>query len=64
MKRNKIPKMSLVKNIVKNRHGFYSIFQLYIIDGDELKDDPVTVMNKLQKYLRIEPFYDYNQKIR
>lgn len=38
--------------------------QLYIIDGDELKDDPVTVMNKLQKFLRIEPFYDYNQKIR
>lgn len=35
-----------------------------IIDGDELKADPVTVMAKLQHFLRIEPFYDYKDKLR
>ena len=43
---------------------FSDLFQIYILDGDQLKDDPIEVMDKLQKYLRIEPYFDYNQKIR
>jgi heparan sulfate N-deacetylase/N-sulfotransferase NDST2 len=35
-----------------------------IIDGEELKADPVSVMNKLQLFLKIEPLFDYKQHLR
>lgn len=35
-----------------------------IIDGEELKADPVTVMNRLQVFLKIEPLMDYREHLR
>ena len=35
-----------------------------IIDGEQLKANPVSVMNKLQLFLKIEPFFDYKQHLR
>lgn len=35
-----------------------------IIDGEELKADPVSVINKLQHFLKIEPFFDYKSHLR
>lgn len=44
--------------------NFYSPLQLMIIDGEELKLDPVAVMNKLQHFLKIKPFLDYRDHLR
>ncbi|CAL4117573.1 unnamed protein product, partial [Meganyctiphanes norvegica] len=38
--------------------------QMHIIDGEELRNNPITVMNNLQKFLTIEPFYNYTQHLR
>ena len=35
-----------------------------IIDGDELKSDPATVMDKLQSFLKIDNYLDYRSKLR
>ena len=37
--------------------------QLVIVDGDQLKHDPVTVMNALQNSLNIAPFFDYSNSL-
>lgn len=44
--------------------SFYPPQQLMIIDGEELKSDPVRVMNKLQTFLAITPFFDYSGSLR
>lgn len=44
--------------------SFYPHQQLMIIDGELLKTDPVTVMNKLQRFLKIRPFFDYADHLR
>jgi len=36
--------------------------QLHIIDGEELKYNPVAVMNQLQRFLQV-PFYDFKEKL-
>ncbi len=38
--------------------------QLLIIDGEELKYDPVAVMNNLQHFLDVKPFFDYSNRLR
>ena len=38
--------------------------QLHIVDGEEIKYDPVSFMNRLQRQLNIQPFVDYAKKIR
>ncbi len=35
-----------------------------IIDGEELKADPVSVMSKLQNFLKIEPFFNFKEHLR
>ncbi|XP_074040411.1 N-deacetylase and N-sulfotransferase sfl [Leptinotarsa decemlineata] len=37
---------------------------LHIIDGEELKSSPVEVMNELQKFLKITPFFNYTEHLR
>uniref|UniRef100_A0A2Y9D1L4 [heparan sulfate]-glucosamine N-sulfotransferase n=2 Tax=Cellia TaxID=44534 RepID=A0A2Y9D1L4_9DIPT len=37
--------------------------QLYIIDGEQLKSNPVTVMNDLQRFLKL-PLFDYSRHLR
>ena len=38
--------------------------QIFIIDGDALKKDPITVVNKMQRFIQIHPYIDYNTKLR
>nr|CAI5842620.1 unnamed protein product [Callosobruchus analis] len=37
---------------------------IHIIDGEELKNNPVEVMNELQKFLKITPFFNYSEHLR
>ncbi|CAH1996483.1 unnamed protein product [Acanthoscelides obtectus] len=37
---------------------------IHIIDGEELKNNPVEVMNELQKFLKITPFFNYTEHLR
>jgi heparan sulfate N-deacetylase/N-sulfotransferase NDST2 len=39
--------------------NFYKPHQLHIVDGEELKYDPVSVLNRLQRSLGVQPFMDY-----
>ena len=34
------------------------------MDGEELKYDPVSVMNRLQHFLNIKPFVDFSDKLK
>ncbi|ODM92934.1 Bifunctional heparan sulfate N-deacetylase/N-sulfotransferase [Orchesella cincta] len=38
--------------------------QLLIIDGDELRNDPVSIMYRLQQFLQIDPLFDYSSRLR
>lgn len=38
--------------------------QILIVDGDELKSDPSAVMDRLQAFLKIEPYFDYRQHLK
>ena len=40
------------------------IFQLLILDGDRLKSDPIAVMDKVQMFLRLEPYFDYSIRLK
>ena len=42
----------------------FSASQLTLIDGEELRSDPVFVMNDLQRFLGIQPFYNYTEHLR
>uniref|UniRef100_T1JKB2 [heparan sulfate]-glucosamine N-sulfotransferase n=1 Tax=Strigamia maritima TaxID=126957 RepID=T1JKB2_STRMM len=39
--------------------NYYSTNQLLILDGEQLRLDPVAAMMKLQRFLKIKPFFDY-----
>lgn len=38
--------------------------QIYIIDGDLLKSNPADVMNDLQRFLKINPVFDFTMHLR
>ena len=42
----------------------YRASQMHIFDGMKVKYDPVSLMNRLQRQLKIQPFVDYSKKIR
>ncbi|KAJ8941018.1 hypothetical protein NQ318_006447 [Aromia moschata] len=42
---------------------YFSPQSLHIIDGEELKSNPVEVMNELQKFLKITPFFNYTEHL-
>ncbi|XP_055331918.1 bifunctional heparan sulfate N-deacetylase/N-sulfotransferase-like [Paramacrobiotus metropolitanus] len=42
----------------------YPANQLLILDGDELRRSPVSVMHKVQRFLKIKPFIDYTDLLR
>ena len=44
---------------LENWLQFYPSSQLVIIDGEKLKTDPVGVMNKFQRDIKMTPFIDY-----
>lgn len=38
--------------------------QIQIVDGEELKSDPALVMDRMQAFLKIEPYFDYHAHLR
>jgi heparan sulfate N-deacetylase/N-sulfotransferase NDST2 len=44
--------------------SYYPPQQLLILDGEELRNDPVAVMYRLQRFLQIQPVFDYSSKLR
>lgn len=44
--------------------SYFTPQSLHIIDGEELKTNPVEVMNELQKFLKITPFFNYTEHLR
>lgn len=42
----------------------FAASQVILIDGEELRNDPVYVMNDLQRFLGIQPFYNYTEHLR
>ena len=38
--------------------------QLFIIDGEQLRNNPIHVMHKLQQFVHIQPYFDYSQHLR
>lgn len=43
---------------------YYPPQQISIIDGEQLRLDPVTTMTKLQHFLKIRPIFDYSLHLR
>lgn len=43
---------------------FYPAQQVNIIDGEQLKSNPIDVMNELQRFLKIQPGFDYSTHLR
>ncbi|XP_037933336.1 bifunctional heparan sulfate N-deacetylase/N-sulfotransferase [Teleopsis dalmanni] len=44
--------------------AYYPAQQLHIIDGEQLRSNPVDVMNDLQRFLKIQPAFDYSNHLR
>uniref|UniRef100_W8B640 [heparan sulfate]-glucosamine N-sulfotransferase n=1 Tax=Ceratitis capitata TaxID=7213 RepID=W8B640_CERCA len=44
--------------------AYYPAQQLHIIDGEQLRLNPVDVMNDLQRFLKIQPIFDYSNHLR
>jgi len=44
--------------------SYYPPQQLHIIDGDQLRSNPVETMNELQRFLKIQPPFDYSRHLR
>ncbi|PNF18256.1 Bifunctional heparan sulfate N-deacetylase/N-sulfotransferase [Cryptotermes secundus] len=44
--------------------SYYPPQQLHIIDGDQLRSNPVETMNELQRFLKIQPPFDYSKHLR
>jgi heparan sulfate N-deacetylase/N-sulfotransferase NDST2 len=44
--------------------SYFPSQQVLIIDGEELRNGPITVMTRLQQFLQIDPVFDYASKLR
>ncbi|XP_055528555.1 bifunctional heparan sulfate N-deacetylase/N-sulfotransferase [Wyeomyia smithii] len=44
--------------------AYYPQQQLHIIDGEQLKSNPVEVMMELQRFLKLVPSFDYSEHLR
>ncbi|KAB0390580.1 hypothetical protein E2I00_009870, partial [Balaenoptera physalus] len=42
---------------------YFATSQLLIIDGQQLRSDPVTVMDEVQKFLGVTPHYNYSEAL-
>uniref|UniRef100_A0A5F8GAH0 [heparan sulfate]-glucosamine N-sulfotransferase n=1 Tax=Monodelphis domestica TaxID=13616 RepID=A0A5F8GAH0_MONDO len=42
---------------------YFSTSQLLIIDGQQLRSDPATVMDEVQKFLGVTPHYNYSEAL-
>ncbi|XP_042891362.1 bifunctional heparan sulfate N-deacetylase/N-sulfotransferase-like isoform X2 [Penaeus japonicus] len=62
--RNKCLNPGMYAKHIERWLDYFPASQLIIIDGEELRNDPVYIMNDLQKFLEIEPFYNYTEHLR
>ncbi|XP_068141948.1 bifunctional heparan sulfate N-deacetylase/N-sulfotransferase [Drosophila tropicalis] len=44
--------------------AYYPAQQMHIIDGEQLRLNPIDVMNELQRFLKIQPLLDYSNHLR
>lgn len=44
--------------------SYYPAQQVHIIDGEQLRLNPVEVMNDLQRFIKIQPALDYSNHLR
>ncbi|KAM5232180.1 bifunctional heparan sulfate N-deacetylase/N-sulfotransferase 4 isoform 2-T2 [Hipposideros larvatus] len=42
---------------------YFAASQLLIIDGQQLRSDPATVMDEVQKFLGVTPYYNYSEAL-
>ncbi|XP_006112675.2 bifunctional heparan sulfate N-deacetylase/N-sulfotransferase 3 isoform X2 [Pelodiscus sinensis] len=42
---------------------YFPTYQLLIIDGQQLRTDPATVMDEVQKFLGVSPHYNYSEAL-
>ena len=43
---------------------YYAPKQLLILDGEQLKNNPITIMDKVQHFLHVEPFVDFSTRLK
>ncbi|XP_026555425.1 bifunctional heparan sulfate N-deacetylase/N-sulfotransferase 4 isoform X2 [Pseudonaja textilis] len=58
-----IPKAKIITILIDPSDRAYSCYQLLIIDGQQLRSDPATVMDGVQKFLSISPHYNYSDAL-
>ena len=42
----------------------FVFFQLLILDGEGLKIDPIAVMDRVQVFINVEPYFDYSHRLK
>uniref|UniRef100_A0A8C0INH2 Sulfotransferase n=1 Tax=Chelonoidis abingdonii TaxID=106734 RepID=A0A8C0INH2_CHEAB len=58
-----IPKAKIITILIDPSDRAYSWYQLLIIDGQQLRTDPATVMDEVQKFLGVSPHYNYSEAL-
>ncbi|XP_050008482.1 bifunctional heparan sulfate N-deacetylase/N-sulfotransferase 4 isoform X2 [Alexandromys fortis] len=58
-----VPKAKIITILIDPSDRAYSWYQLLIIDGQQLRSDPATVMDEVQKFLRVTPHYNYSEAL-
>ncbi|XP_026959394.1 bifunctional heparan sulfate N-deacetylase/N-sulfotransferase 4 isoform X2 [Sagmatias obliquidens] len=58
-----VPKAKIITILIDPSDRAYSWYQLLIIDGQQLRSDPVTVMGEVQKFLGVTPHYNYSEAL-
>uniref|UniRef100_A0A671K2S5 [heparan sulfate]-glucosamine N-sulfotransferase n=1 Tax=Sinocyclocheilus anshuiensis TaxID=1608454 RepID=A0A671K2S5_9TELE len=58
-----LPKAKILTLLINPSDRAYSWYQLMIIDGQQLRNDPAKVMDELQKFLGVTPYYNYSQAL-
>uniref|UniRef100_A0A8C1PGI3 [heparan sulfate]-glucosamine N-sulfotransferase n=1 Tax=Cyprinus carpio TaxID=7962 RepID=A0A8C1PGI3_CYPCA len=58
-----LPKAKILTLLINPSDRAYSWYQLIIIDGQQLRNDPAKVMDELQKFLGVTPYYNYSQAL-
>lgn len=43
---------------------YFPAKQIFIIDGERLKSNPIAVMNNVQRFLQIQPHFNYSNQLR
>uniref|UniRef100_A0A671MAK0 [heparan sulfate]-glucosamine N-sulfotransferase n=1 Tax=Sinocyclocheilus anshuiensis TaxID=1608454 RepID=A0A671MAK0_9TELE len=58
-----LPKAKIFTLLINPSDRAYSWYQLMIIDGQQLRNDPAKMMDELQKFLGVTPYYNYSQAL-